>query len=784
MLSLLFEIHFWTLNDEIYVSNNDFGAFRYHDKKETTKSLSYEKKKSFAQSRNYQWTVSNKRPYKLKQHLRELEDHVESQRIVRIKWLREDTVVLFFNSGVVAYVSIDVCSGDIVNLSFDKFSKDKLLSVHISDIFMTNVFSICCYNDPQMTLIYYSKPQFKKLFKKLNELEPKFTSVNLPGPNGRRLPRKLCSNKTGDVIAVWWKYSENDVFPWSPLVKDVDRANVHVYSVSGCKMEVLCYHRTEFDLLCVAFSSVESNILFIVEQRISREGNISVESSTYEIIKCSRLQRVGIVSISLQSNACCVEFSPDRSNLLLGCVDGSVVLYNQTRALTHIVRTAFVPSIVRWHADGYLAAVASDRGRLQCFDFALSCVKMQSISEDVTPSNVIDLSVYFTQMVQSQNTPMLVQMEWNAKGKDGDACTDDSFLLMTFSGGPLVMLRVLGASTVTPVVLMTQYLNANQVDKAINLLLAMDWDTNPSTCLSLLKKLSNYIFVSSLSNPSEKYAQLQMALGSFYFPVRPINHSTEVEFYKPVRNISRRLFHYLLRYDMSDLAFNIAVYLNEHDLFMDLYYYAKSVDSVSLAASAWQKAEQILVEESAANVSCSNSEDCCSCSGSSSESDNCSFLEINDDQSNHRIPVPGSNAIVKPPVIRTSFASVSRLTNSNPLNVQTSTTDHNPLMAPNTSRNSHQSMENVQSSKQKVKFSDVITKITLPEDQDDRNTNSNSNGVTQTQNILKNFYISPNSNLHRNIPSEIAQELLKQSNSPDNKISESKTIKVVHLGVV
>lgn len=56
---------------------------------------------------------------------------------------------------------------------------------------------------------------------------------------------------------------------------------------------------------------------------------------------------------------------------------------------------------------------------------------------------------------------------------------------------------------------------------------------------------------------------------------------------------------------MSDLGFNIAVYLNEHDLFMDLYYYAKSVDSASLAASAWEKAEQIAVEESAANGSSS-----------------------------------------------------------------------------------------------------------------------------------------------------------------------------------
>lgn len=61
------------------------------------------------------------------------QDHVESQRIVRVKWLREDTVVLFFNSGTVTYINIDVCSGDIVSLGFDRFSKDKLLSLHISD---------------------------------------------------------------------------------------------------------------------------------------------------------------------------------------------------------------------------------------------------------------------------------------------------------------------------------------------------------------------------------------------------------------------------------------------------------------------------------------------------------------------------------------------------------------------------------------------------------------------------------------------------------------------------
>lgn len=37
------------------------------------------------------------------------------------------------------------------------------------------------------------------------------------------------------------------------------------------KLEILCYHRTEYDLLCITFSSVEANVLYAVEQKISRE---------------------------------------------------------------------------------------------------------------------------------------------------------------------------------------------------------------------------------------------------------------------------------------------------------------------------------------------------------------------------------------------------------------------------------------------------------------------------------------------------------------------------------
>jgi hypothetical protein len=85
------------------------------------------------------------------------------------------------------------------------------------------------------------------------------------------------------------------------------------------------------------------------------------------------------------------------------------------------------------------------------------------------------------------------------------------------------------------------------VDKAINFLLSVNWDTSPNVCCSLLKEISNHILTSSSLSPSEKHSQLQVALSSFYSPLRPISTSIETEFYKPVRNISRRLFHYLLR---------------------------------------------------------------------------------------------------------------------------------------------------------------------------------------------------------------------------------------------
>lgn len=45
--------------------------------------------------------------------------------------------------------------------------------------------------------------------------------------------------KTRGQILVWWKSTMNEVYPWSPAVKDHDRANVHLYRLTGYVRKIL-----------------------------------------------------------------------------------------------------------------------------------------------------------------------------------------------------------------------------------------------------------------------------------------------------------------------------------------------------------------------------------------------------------------------------------------------------------------------------------------------------------------------------------------------------------------
>ena len=91
--------------------------------------------------------------------------------------------------------------GDIISISL--FCDIKCLeeNCYFSVVF-TKTHLICSYNDNQITVIYFSKPAIKyNMPEKLSKLEPKLQVLELAGPSGRRLERKLSCNISGDMVS-------------------------------------------------------------------------------------------------------------------------------------------------------------------------------------------------------------------------------------------------------------------------------------------------------------------------------------------------------------------------------------------------------------------------------------------------------------------------------------------------------------------------------------------------------------------------------------------------------
>lgn len=248
--------------------------------------------------------------------------------------------------------------------------------------------------------------------------------------------------------------------------------------------------------------------------------------------------------------------------------------------------------------------IANEKCQLQCFDIALSCVRMQLLSEtqDGIPSGTFDLSNYF--LGHHAPSIQLGRLCWSKKpelASHGEPyATTDSFLFCAFEQGPLACVRVVGGSGLkgdvhtsglTADVLVHKYISLNQVEKAINILLSLNWDTYGAMCLLSLHRIANYIFKQPLG--TERELQLQKALGSFLVPVKSLCYETELEFGDQVNDITLKFFHYLLRNRSYNKAFSLAIDINDADLFLKLHDKAKVDGDVELAREALRKVDDI-----------------------------------------------------------------------------------------------------------------------------------------------------------------------------------------------
>ncbi|XP_029410668.1 WD repeat-containing and planar cell polarity effector protein fritz homolog isoform X5 [Nannospalax galili] len=108
----LTELHLWSLKSTLHIGDRDIGVYQYYDKKDppAAEHGNLEEKQRLAESRDYPWTLKNRRPEKLRDSLKELEELMQNSRCVLSKW-KNKYLCQVLSSVRTEWNPLDVCFG-------------------------------------------------------------------------------------------------------------------------------------------------------------------------------------------------------------------------------------------------------------------------------------------------------------------------------------------------------------------------------------------------------------------------------------------------------------------------------------------------------------------------------------------------------------------------------------------------------------------------------------------------------------------------------------------------
>ena len=195
MFSLTGECRFWTTNADVKIKSTDFGSFRYvrtpprepptssfyipfsspfcrfHDKKETvapvdgssdevtsSSKIYPDAKRDYSERRGHKVVLDNKRPQKLKDAIKKLEDHLREHPIVHSQWRDNAVLRLMLANGLLVHICLNVLTGAIGRISYDKYFVGKITTDTITDVLITKQHIVIAYNQNQITFVYLQKP--------------------------------------------------------------------------------------------------------------------------------------------------------------------------------------------------------------------------------------------------------------------------------------------------------------------------------------------------------------------------------------------------------------------------------------------------------------------------------------------------------------------------------------------------------------------------------------------------------------------------------------------------
>ncbi|XP_076463402.1 WD repeat-containing and planar cell polarity effector protein fritz homolog [Babylonia areolata] len=601
MAYCLCELFIWSLKNQYAIPDHMVGCHVYHDKGEQVSAQEhpyYEEKQTYTEGRDMTWSPRNKRPERLRDNIKEVEDLLTEHRCLQVRWRSRQVLQLVLSNGCI--ISVMVCghSGDVEKIFIDKSMVGKLSSEAVCDVFLTDQYMVACHADqPRVDYAHFTRrPPIMEAARRLDKLstwEPKVIQLDIPGPKGRRLERQFSSNIHQDMLLLWFSVASSEPWPWTPMSSEVERANLIVLSVNGPFIEVLTHGRTECDPVYAGFSCIQPHKLYTVEQSAGARGDVTARACVMEIVH-SKMQKVAVVTIPLKGGVTCQARNPAEDKLLLGCSDASLVMYDQRKKVTLFTRAAVLPTSLAWHPGGTIVFAASSRGDIQVFDMALTPLRVQFATEDPEPERFLKISRLF------RTSMSLKSMDWCLFDPQSSECVTDYMdaMFLTFDRGPpallLLQLGVVSRERLSPGELTREYLKAGQLDQAVSLLSALSWDTDGSTCYSCLSAIVNFLLRQPLN--ADREAQLEAALATFYAPKPAVSEVTIMEYRDPISRLARRFFHHLLRYARFDKAFLLAVDIGARDLFMDLHYMAQDKGETALAEVAKRKAQQAHAE--------------------------------------------------------------------------------------------------------------------------------------------------------------------------------------------
>lgn len=577
------------------------GIHCYHHKSTGYKVDVESCRKEWSEGRNITWYLPNQRPIKLRDQLRECEELFSSQRIICVKWKTLRHFIILLQSGVMILFTVSKQSGDIEGILIDRTllqridaPLDRAIVLDGVIIFLytdnNKVGVVCTMHGKRVsttaslpTPLTLSQENTRRRIEKMACLDLKMSTLVVKGMPAGQVDRHVIANSQRDLVAIWWKDKQDGGLQWSSMA-DGECNNVTIIrKKSNGKLELVTKLQTQSDPVSIFFSKCHANLMYSVTQSTN-----TCELNMFDCSGDKRHKHTVESTISTDSDVTICSMNKDENLLLLGCDNGTVILYDIKKDVIKKSMAYFSHiSSICWHPAGGLVFVSSLRGEVQCLDIALNPLQFLVVSEDLHGTPLLELGSYCM-------APLLLEyVGWGSEPREGEGhggCYDN--FVMVFNKGPIVMVRVelgvVSKGKLTFTELLCEYLRHEQLDQALDLLLCMNWEIYPQECCTTLTIFIDYILTLPLSTHNEEL--IETALGSF---MSANHHIIEQDIKLEIDMLSRRFFFKLLHQKKFEKAFRLAVDLLAKDLFMDLHYKAIQYNETALAELSLKKAETV-----------------------------------------------------------------------------------------------------------------------------------------------------------------------------------------------